>query len=72
MNPLQLFYNDKIMRDTVKEFLLINLKDLAVETVFNKKDIVGIFEAKKVIDNSFEKLEELFMKKGKPIINSSR
>ena len=63
MNPLALFYQNEAEREAVREFLIKNLEEMAVERVFDKQSVAGIYEARKVISRSFDKLDELF---GKP------
>jgi hypothetical protein len=72
MNPLKLFYENETQREAVKTFLIDNLKEMAVDTVFDKKATAGIYEAKKVIDKSFEKLEEIFAERKPTVIDSAR
>ena len=57
------FYNDSHTREAVKEFLLKNLNDLALERVYNKGNTEAIADAREVIENSFTELRELFEKK---------
>ncbi len=72
MLPLQQFYTNETMREAVKAFLIDQLKEMAIETVFDKKATAGIYEARKVIDKAFDKLIELYKPEEKPVIESSR
>lgn len=62
MNPLLSFYNNIHEKEAVKEFFYKTLQEMAVERVFEKKDVAGIYEAKRLIDNSFDKLDTLYGK----------
>jgi hypothetical protein len=72
MNLLKQFYDNEPMREAVQAYFMASLHDLAVERVFGKQTISGVYEAKKVIEKSFEKLEEEFSTKPKPTIHNSR
>lgn len=72
MDILKTFYNDVHTREAVKEFLLSNLKEEAVERVFDKKAIAGLYEASKCIEKTFSKLEELYGEKPQLIQDSPR
>ena len=68
MNPvLKQFHDTEAMRETVKAFMIGHLQELAVDRVFTKQAIAGIFECRKVIDNMFNALDEMFMDKPKKI-----
>jgi hypothetical protein len=56
------------LKEAVKQFQLECLRELAIERVFSKKDIIGISEAQEVISSSFDKLDEIYGKivKNKP------
>jgi hypothetical protein len=60
MKELENFYRDSVMRETVKEFLIGQLKEMAVENAFEGKSVVGIQEAKNCIDKSFNTLSEMY------------
>lgn len=60
MDRLQQFYLDEATRDDVKNFMMNVLEEVAVERVFGGKDVVGILEAKELIEKSFSKLEEIY------------
>lgn len=74
MNPnqLQIFHSNEIMREQVKDFLIEQLRELAIERVFGKQAISGIYEARKVITLAFDRMDELFTKQKKGTIQSSR
>ena len=72
MNPLQQFQLNETLREAVKSFMIETLKELAVERVMAQKDVEGIYEAQEVIDNTFNKLEELYAEKKKTVVESSR
>jgi hypothetical protein len=69
---LRQFYNTEAMRETVKAFMIEVLKERAVDKVFNKKAIAGVYEARQTIDDAFDKLEELYGVKDKPVITNSK
>ena len=69
---LKQFYDNENGREAVKLFMVEQLREMAVEQVFNKKAIAGIYEARKVIDKTFDKLAELYGKIEEPIISNSR
>ena len=60
MDILRQFYSNEIEREAVKEFMIQNLKEMAVDRVFDKKAVAGIYEGKKAIEKAFDKLEELY------------
>lgn len=60
MNPLVIFYRDETMRDAVKDFMVAQLEQMAIDRTFNKEDITGIAEAKELVDKTFSKLKELY------------
>ena len=72
MNPLQQFQLNETMREAVKAFMIEQLKEMAVEQVFDNKAVSGIYEARKVVDTTFDRLEELYAEKKKPVIESPR
>lgn len=69
---LRQFYENKGMLAAVNEFFIENLKRMAVDTVFDKKATAGIYEAKKLLDLSFDKLDELYGKIPSAEIANSR
>lgn len=56
-NTLRQFYNNENEREAVKEFLIQTLKEMAVERVFDKKAVAGIYEGKKAIEKAFDDLQ---------------
>jgi len=72
MDQLQLFYLNTGERESFKAFLIGVLEERAVEKVFSKQATAGIYEARKVIDEAFQTLEEMYAPKVVPIIESSR
>jgi hypothetical protein len=72
MDILQQFYNDTATREAVKAFMVDTLREMAVERVFDKKAVAGIYEGKKAIEKSFDRLEELYATIKTPIIQNSR
>jgi hypothetical protein len=60
---LQSFYLDEPMREEVKTFMISLLEAETVQRVFSGKNVVGILEAKELVDKSFSKLEELYKPK---------
>ena len=61
-NPLATFYNNEHEREAVKEFLVEQLKELAVERTFDGEDVKGIKEANENIVRAFDRLHELYGK----------
>ncbi len=59
---LKQFYEQEGMREAVREFMIAELRELAVERVFNKQTIAGIYEGRRVIDQAFNKLDEIYGK----------
>lgn len=54
------FQNDAHTRETVREFMLAQLDKTALEYVYEQKDTKPIAEAKKVIEQTFIELKELY------------
>lgn len=70
---LNQFYSEESVREAVREFFLVQLDKLALERVYDGKDTTGIKDAKKVIENSFIELSELYGKDKRVItINEAR
>jgi hypothetical protein len=73
MNPiLRNFYDNSNEREAVKAFLIDVLKDMAVERVFEKQTISGLYEGRKAIEKAFNRLEELYGRIDAPIKSNSR
>ena len=66
MDLLRQFYLNEHEREAVKEFMIQVLKERAVDKVFNKKAIAGVYEARQTIDDVFNKLEEMYQPKITP------
>ena len=68
------FYNDKDMKDNVYNYLISELEKEAIKRVFDKEDVTAVADAKIVIDNAFDNLENLFDSKAekKEPINEAR
>lgn len=64
-NPLQQFYLDEGVREAVKSFLILCLKDEAVELTFNGQETRHIKQANDIIEKAFNKLEQQYGKKEK-------
>jgi len=63
MEILKRFYEDVHTREAFKEFQTNLLKELAIDVIFNKKDVSGFHEANNLVVKSFERLEELYKPK---------
>jgi proline dehydrogenase len=72
MDLLGNFYRDSATRETLREFMLQTLGDIAIEKTFNGQNVGGIKEAKELVDRIFDKLEDAYGKIEKPIISNSR
>jgi len=68
------FYLNEGMREEVRLYLLKFLTDKALVKVFAQEDTKAIAEARDVIEEAFNHLEVIFLKKSeaKEIINESR
>jgi hypothetical protein len=72
MDKLREFHADKPMMEAVYNHVAEYLKAYALLKVFAGKDTSAIPEAKTILEQSFDQLEELYGEKTKPKINSSR
>lgn len=73
MNPtLKQFYDNELLRENVKEFFIKTLKEMAIDRVFGKQAISGLYEAKKMVDLAFDKLEETYGLKNNHTIDNAR
>lgn len=73
MNPhLKAFNDSPEIKNSVKEFMVDVLKEIAVEKAFKGETVVGIPEASKLIERMFDRLEEEYTEEKKSIINNSR
>jgi len=59
---LNQFHNDKHTREAVKEFFFSELDKLALERVYAGGDVIGIADAKELLERSFIELRELYEK----------
>lgn len=71
-NILRNFYNNPTQRDAVRTFQIDMLGEMAKDLAFRGKDTAGIAEAKMAIEKSFDKLEELYAAKEKPVSVNTR
>lgn len=62
-DPLKSFYQDVHTRDSVKEFIVLSLKEKAVELTFGGKETQHIKLARELIDEVWNKLEQLYAEK---------
>lgn len=60
MDLLKRFYDDPQTREAFKEFQLKLIQEMAVDRVLNKKAVAGVYEANKIIEQSFDKLGEIY------------
>lgn len=73
MNPiLKTFYDNENQRETVKEFMLECLNQLAIQRVMKRESTLSLADAKEVVEQSFIRLKEIYGETPKPIISSSR
>jgi hypothetical protein len=71
-SPLGIFYKNTIEREAVKEFLVEQLKHMAVEKTFDGLDVTGIKEARNLIELAFDELEALYGEKPEKKDHNSR
>ena len=71
-NLLGIFYKDEHTRNAVKEFMINMLEDMVIKKVFNNEPVTGIYEAKALVEKSFNKLEEIYEPPQKKVVESSR
>lgn len=57
---LKRFYQEESLRNTVKEYIVYQLGEIAKEKAFNGEDTVGIKEARLSVDKVFKTLEREF------------
>lgn len=66
MDPiLRKIYDDKALLRALETFLLAHLQQVAIDNSFTGKSVVGIPEAKQVIDKAFKQLHSVFSLKPK-------
>lgn len=71
-SALRTFYENETEREAVKEFLIECLEEVAVKRVMSRENTTSLADAKDVVEETFIKLSELFGKKPKPNVQSSR
>lgn len=69
---LRQFYTDEHTRETVKQFMYDQLKELTIEKAFKKESIDGIYEAKELVDKMFDTLSSKYEPQKKIVVESSR
>jgi len=69
---LQLFWQDEHTREEVKAFQIAMLEEEAVRRTFEQEDVQGLPEAKKLVEASFKRLDEVFGSKEEPKKQSIR
>lgn len=69
---LKNFYSNEHQRETVKQFQLEVLSEMAVDAVFAGEDVKGFADAKKLIEKSFDKLNDMYGKIEGDIISNSK
>lgn len=73
MNPiLRNFYANESERDAVKAFMIEQLALMAIDRSFAGESVVGIKEARELVDKSFDKLEQVYGIIKKPKEQNSR
>lgn len=72
MNQLKSFYDNEGQREAVREFMILVLRDMAVEKTFEGSPVIGIKEAHELVDKMFDKLEEQYGIIKKPVISNSK
>ena len=72
MDILRKLYQDQSSMEAFKEFQIEVLNELALEAVFDGKDVKGFQEARKLIEKSFDKLSETYGIINKTEITNSR
>lgn len=72
MNPLVTFQRDKTTKETVKNFMISQLEEMAIDKVFTGESVVGIKEAGDLVEKAFNKLDELYGEKKRPNVESKR
>lgn len=72
MNPIKQFYDNEPMRESVKAFMIEVLGDMVISTAFEGGDTDGFKHARSCVENTFDKLEELYGEKKQPVITNSK
>ncbi len=60
------------MREAMRQFLIDQMREMAIDRVFTKQSTAGIYECRKVIDKTFDKLEEIYGKIDEAVIDDPR
>jgi len=71
-NILKTFYDNEIERETVKQFMIEVLGDIAKGRAFEGKPTQGIQEARELIEKTFDKLHEDYAIIKAPLPTNSR
>lgn len=73
-NRLALFYNDEFTREDFKNFQLAVLDEMVLEDCYNNNSENGkaLNQTKKLITQSYRRLEEVFGKPEKPKVDDPR
>ena len=67
------FYNDDHTRESVKEYLLSSLNELALRKIYNRDSVDGIADAQEAIEDMFIELGEKYAtKEAKEDTNQAR
>lgn len=72
---LQELYSDKESLEEIKAYLAKYLTAWGVEKMFNGENVLGVCEAKKIIDGAFDNLDQQFgskVKERKEPVNEAR
>lgn len=70
---LKQFYSDSATRNSVKEFIMVYLREKAVELTFNGEETKHIKLAREILDDTWNRLEQLYgEKQQKPLENPAR
>lgn len=74
MNPelLKQFHDNHAMRDEVKKFFEMTLKERALTELMNSHDATYLAKSLKAVDDMFISMAEVFEPKKKPVITSTR
>lgn len=72
MNPLLLFYRNENERNAVKAFMVSELREMAADMAMNDEPVNGVYEASRLIDKVFNRLEELYGDKPVASVQSTR
>lgn len=60
MDKLKSFYEDKVTKETLLEFLVDYMNQYALDKMYKREDVSGIANAKEIIDSAFEQLDILY------------